>query len=306
MPRRRGLRSRPGRHLVPGQIWPRGRLGALTPQEIRADTANDVLDVVNFVKGLAVRIEQKCKQESIYKVAQDANVNPQTVANFIQGDTWGDVVVIYRLERGLREALWTHGHVWANLRQKGRPRDYLTDDRQWPGGTLVRNAPAAVHFVRQLAAELRAYLWSGEPRQAVAENAGVDEKEILDFLRGDTWGDAEFIFRLERALNTRLWNHDHLPPPRPCDHLADGHDWPDGELKPEAPPHVHFTKQLAVKLQELCDTQTIATVADCAKCEEDDITKFLNGETWGDIEFIFRLEQGMKKAVWSHDHLQPR
>ena len=217
MRRRRGLESRPSRYVAPGGYWPTGKLKALTNEQKLADEANDVLDVVNFVKALALRIEQKCDEQTIYKVAKDANVNAQTVANFLHGRTWGDVVVIYRLERGLKEALWNHDHVQAALRQKGRPRDHLIDARQWPRGILVYDAPDAVDFVQQLAERLDDLLYSDdllseESLQAVAEDAGVHEKEILDLLRGDTWGDAELIFRLEQALDQKLWSHDHLSP----------------------------------------------------------------------------------------------
>lgn len=207
MPYRRGLESKPSDYLGHG-VWPTGSLRELTDSEKRDDWSEDVLDVAHFVKKLAMKLEERREKESIYKMANDASVNPQTLANFIRGETWGDVVVIFRLERGIREA---------------------------------------------------------------------------------------------------LWSHDHLPPsPRPCDHLASGHDWPDGELKPGTPPHVHFTKQLAVKLQEICDAETVARVADCADYDEEAIIEFLNGETWGDVEFILRLEHALNAKLWNHDHLSPQ
>ena len=131
MRRRRGLKRQPSLYLADGERWPRGRLRALTDEEKRTDEANDVLAVVRFVKSLAIRVEEKCKRETIYKVAKDANVNAQTVANFIDGETWGDVVVIFRLERGMKEALWSHGHVSASLRPRRRPRDYLIEGHQF-------------------------------------------------------------------------------------------------------------------------------------------------------------------------------
>ena len=204
MPYRRGLQFRPNEYLGHGD-WPTGSLRQLTDQEKSWDWAGDVLDVVRFVKTLAMKLEERRKTESIYKMANDSNVHPLTIANFIRGQTWGDVVVIFRLERSIKEA---------------------------------------------------------------------------------------------------LWSHDHLPSsPRPCDHLAKGHDWPHGELKSGAPPHVHFTKQLATRLKEICDTQTVAYVADCADYDEEAIVDFLNGETWGDIEFIFRLEHALGANLWSHDRL---
>lgn len=209
MRRRRGLKRQPSLYLADGERWPRGRLRALTDEEKRTDEANDVLAVVRFVKSLAIRVEEKCKRETIYKVAKDANVNAQTVANFIDGETWGDVVVIFRLERGMKEALWSHGHVSASLRPRRRPRDYLIEGHQFCGGTLRRGAPDAVHFVQQLAVRLLEAC-DEQSLQAVAESADVTKKAIIDFFIGETWGDVEFIFRLEHGLKKGLWSHDHL------------------------------------------------------------------------------------------------
>ena len=211
MRRRRGLQSQPRAYLAYGERWPRGRLRALTDEEKRNDKANDVLAVVHFVKSLAIRVEEKCRKETIYKVALDANVNAQTVANFLVGETWGDVVVIFRLERGMKEALWSHDHVSPSLQRKRRPCDYLIEGHQWPGGTLKKEAPHAVHFVQQLAAKLRE-ICNEESLQAVAESADVTKEAIIDFLTGKTWGDVEFIFRLEHGLAKGLWSHDHLSP----------------------------------------------------------------------------------------------
>ena len=211
MRRRRGLQRQPGAYLALGERWPKGRLRALTDEEKRDDKANDVLAVVRFVKRLAIRVEKKCDKETIYKVAQDANVNAQTVANFLNGETWGDVVVIFRLERGMKEALWSHDHLSPSAQRKRQPRDYLTEGQQWLGGTLKKDAPHAVHFVQQLAVRLRE-VCDEESLQAVAEHADVNEEAIIDFLTGKTWGDVEFIFRLEHGLEERLWSHDHLSP----------------------------------------------------------------------------------------------
>ena len=97
MPHRRGLESTPSEYLGHG-VWPTGSLRELTDSEKREDWSEDVLDVAEFVKKLAMKLEERRNKESIYKMANDASVNPQTLANFIRGKSWGDVVVIFRLE----------------------------------------------------------------------------------------------------------------------------------------------------------------------------------------------------------------
>ena len=255
--RRRGLDRRPKDYLASGERWPEGalqephalheelktRLAELDrPGEHRhneqelaelddelATMATETLQVVRFVKELAIRLKQQCDNSSIYQVATGANVNPQTVTNFLNGETWGDVVVIFRLERAGDGPLWNYDHlsqpsrrnqasvaVGPQLRRKRRPFDYLTAEFRtysdsWPAGRLQRNTPHSVHFIKELATELQ-QLCDEESIDNVAEYSGIDVEEITDFLNGETWEDIEFIFRLEHALNERLWSHDHLSP----------------------------------------------------------------------------------------------
>ena len=206
MPKRRGLKSKPSDYLGDGD-WPTGTLRELTDEEKNAWWTKDVPAIADFFKKLAMKLHERHKTESIYKMANDTHVSPQTITNYIRGETWGDVVAIFRLEQGLKEALWSHDHL--------------------------------------------------------------------------------------------------PPPPQPRDHLADGGDWPDGELKPGTPPHVHFTKQLAVELQEICDNETVAAVADRAGCDTTAIKDFLTGKAWADIETIFRVEHALNTRLWRHDHLWP-
>ena len=72
-----------------------------------------------------MRLKYHCDQESVYSVAKAAGVNSQTVFNFLKGETWGDVVVLFRLEHGLRQELWSHAHLspkWDFEAESG-PRD---------------------------------------------------------------------------------------------------------------------------------------------------------------------------------------
>lgn len=204
MPPRRGLRYRPRDYLESG-YWPIGSLRELTEEEERENTAEDVLDVARFVKKLAMKIEEERAREPIYKVANNANVNPQTLDNFIRGKTWGDVVVLFRLERGLNAALWDHDH----LSPSPRPRDYLTEGHRWPHGRLKPGTPPHVHFTKQLAVELQKVCAQEGPAR-VADYAGYHQGTIIEFLDGETFADVEFVFRVEHAFKTKLWSHNHL------------------------------------------------------------------------------------------------
>lgn len=206
MPLRRGLKPKPNAYAHRGSgRWPKGSVRQLTAQEKLNDTAGDVLAVVHFVKRLAMKLDDRRMERSIYKVAKDANVNPQTLNNFIDGETWGDVAIIYRLERGLNEALWSHDH----LSPTPRPRDYLAPGHHWPDGELKPGTPPHVHFTKQLAVELN-NIRGENSSQWLAYQTQCDETAVIDFLAGETFEDIEFIFRIEHALKKTLWSHDHL------------------------------------------------------------------------------------------------
>lgn len=102
MPRRSGLDRPPRGYLVEGEQWPNGRL------------RRDAPAVARFVRELVRLLSLECGPEgslSIYEVAKKAKVNPQTVANLMKGETWGDVPTIYKLEAVLERPLWTHYHI---------------------------------------------------------------------------------------------------------------------------------------------------------------------------------------------------
>ena len=114
MPSRRGLERSPIDYLADGQEWPYGRL------------IEDAPKVAKFVQLLIQQLHEACggeKQPTVYAIAKKANVNPQTITNLLNGKTWGDVPIIYKLEATLERELWTFEHVpasWAR-RKDGKP-----------------------------------------------------------------------------------------------------------------------------------------------------------------------------------------
>ena len=99
MPSRRNLDRQPSDYVVPGQEWPGGALIEESPL------------AVHFVKELAMELKLHCDERSVYAVAKGAEVNAQTIFNFLNGKTWGDVVVFFRLEHEIQQKIWSHDHL---------------------------------------------------------------------------------------------------------------------------------------------------------------------------------------------------
>ena len=102
MARRRSLESQPSAYLAPGETWPEGELADNAPNEAR------------FAKKLAMRLKKGCGGEgapTIYAIAKRAGVNPQTITNLLNGNTWGELPTIFRIEAAVEYELWTHDHL---------------------------------------------------------------------------------------------------------------------------------------------------------------------------------------------------
>ena len=102
MPPRRGLQRRPIDYLAKGQKWPDGTLIGGAPEAAK------------FVQKLVQQLNKVCGGEgrpTVYALAKKADVNAQTITNLMNGKTWGDVPIIYKLEAALERELWTHGHI---------------------------------------------------------------------------------------------------------------------------------------------------------------------------------------------------
>ena len=102
MPQRRGLERPPIDYLAKGQKWPAGRLIKSAPEAAR------------FVQKVVQQLNKMCGgkgQPTVYALAKKADVNPQTITNLMNGKTWGDVTILYKLEAALERELWTHEHV---------------------------------------------------------------------------------------------------------------------------------------------------------------------------------------------------
>ena len=98
MAARRDLEATPKDYLVDKSTWPEGPLKEPKPE-------------AEFLMEIARRLKAKVDETSNRAVARDAGIDPQTVINLVNGDTWGEVPTIYRLEKGLQISLWPRTHL---------------------------------------------------------------------------------------------------------------------------------------------------------------------------------------------------
>ena len=110
MPRRRGLELRPRDYVAAGQTWPYGTL--------KKDTPGVVFFAQSIVKQIEDELERDKKKDkkldkklTVKQLAEDAKVSMQTVYDFLNGDSWGTLTLIYSLERALQQPLWSKDHL---------------------------------------------------------------------------------------------------------------------------------------------------------------------------------------------------
>ena len=112
MPLRRGLKPLPRNYVAEGQKWPHGNLGEKVP------------GVVFFVQNIARKVKAEVEENnnlSVKQLAEDADVSMQTVYDFLNGDSWGTLTLIYSLERALEQSLWGKDHLhprWDTMVRK--------------------------------------------------------------------------------------------------------------------------------------------------------------------------------------------
>ena len=97
---------------------------------------------------------------------------------------------------------------------KSKPRDYLKPGDDWPHGDLVvaddpdAEVPGVAYFVRYLAQRLEETLeGQATTKYKAAKDAGISRQTISNILTGDTWPNLTTIYRLEVALEHRLWHN---------------------------------------------------------------------------------------------------
>lgn len=93
------------------------------------------------------------------------------------------------------------------------PRDYVLSRGKWPNGPFRQRAPDEFYFFVELAKRLR-LLCEDHDRDttitAVARDADLSPQTVFNLIEGKTWGDLPTIYRLEVALNKRLWRNNDI------------------------------------------------------------------------------------------------
>ena len=111
--------------------------------------------------------------------------------------------------------------LWESMakrrRLRARPIDYLQEDAdaEWPQGPFEKDAPEVLDFylgiVKRLKAACQAEKASEEKEIAeIASDAKVGTATVYNILNGKSWGELPTIYRLERALDVPLWDHEHI------------------------------------------------------------------------------------------------
>ena len=97
---------------------------------------------------------------------------------------------------------------------------------------------------------------------------------------------------------------------KPRDYLLEGGKWPHGRFRRDAPEELEFYLEIVRRLRKICDDEerkgvTIADIASAAKLSTATVYNILEGNSWGELLTIYRLEKALDKKLWHHEHLQP-
>lgn len=123
--RRSDMLSSPCKYLAEDASWPSGDLVKDIPGEVLVvqRIAQRVWEEIDAGKDPNNKIDDY-NRITVEKIADEAGVTIQTVYNFLNGDSWGTIRLLYGLERALGQQLWTGEHLtsrWdAELRRRRR------------------------------------------------------------------------------------------------------------------------------------------------------------------------------------------
>ena len=105
---------------------------------------------------------------------------------------------------------------------------------------------------------------------------------------------------------------------RPRDYLAPGATWPDGPLRPGAPPEAVLAWSLSRRFNaayevrkkpgtpvELTQQHSLQGLAERAGLSKTTVHNFLKGKTWPDMLTVDRLERVLEVRLWNRDHWPP-
>ena len=91
----------------------------------------------------------------------------------------------------------------------------------------------------------------------------------------------------------------------PLAYLASG-DWPDGDLRPDAPAEARLAAGVTRRLQAAVGDRSLRAVARDADISVGTLSNLLAGRTWGDLVTVARLETALGVELWGREHHHPR
>ena len=89
----------------------------------------------------------------------------------------------------------------------------------------------------------------------------------------------------------------------PVSYLAPGNVWPYGPLVDDAPQEARLAQTIAKRLHEARGDRSGRDIAREAKVSPTTVSKYLKGETWGDLPTLCRIELAVGRQLWGYDHL---
>ena len=91
------------------------------------------------------------------------------------------------------------------------------------------------------------------------------------------------------------------PRPKPADYSATG-TWPDGPLKPDAPPAARLAQGVAQRLQDRLKNMTVYRAAQRSDLNAQTIHTLLEGRNWPDLHTLACLEASLNTCLWGREH----
>ena len=94
--------------------------------------------------------------------------------------------------------------------------------------------------------------------------------------------------------------------PRPNLYLAEGAEWPYGELRKAAPHEAHFALGVSRRFNNAIEARgwSIRRASEELGISTHSIFDLLKGNSWGTLPTIVRIERALKIEIWDYEHVK--